>query len=61
VQGLIIDYLQLIESIGVSSSREQDADMVLFPYRESYYDTEDKDKNNLGLGAINLLYGKMLQ
>ena len=93
---LIIDYLQLIESVGVSSSREQevakisrelkamakslkitvialaqlsraaesrndprpmlsdlresgsieqDADVVLFPYRESYYDTENKDKN----------------
>ncbi len=93
---IIIDYLQLIESVGVSSSREQevakisrelkamaksleitvialaqlsraaesrndprpmlsdlresgsieqDADMVLFPYRESYYDTENKDKN----------------
>ena len=93
---IIIDYLQLIESVGVSSSREQevakisrelkamakslkitvialaqlsraaesrndprpmlsdlresgsieqDADVVLFPYRESYYDTENKDKN----------------
>ncbi|WP_346869056.1 hypothetical protein [Clostridium sp. UBA5119] len=61
MQGLIIDYLQIIESIGVSSSKEQDAEMMLFPYRESYYDTEDKDKNNLVLRGINLIYGKILQ